>query len=105
LPNSIKVTVDQQGKISCDPEVYDVGPSNGTVNIFWRMDTAGYKVSGITDLPPPEFFDSVANGSTGWKVKDKNDNRIDYSYTVEVQSTATGEMTEHDPIIKNGGQN
>jgi hypothetical protein len=101
---SIKVTVDKQGNVTCDPETYNVGKSNGTVNIFWRMDTAGYKVSDISGLPSPEFFDSGPNGNTGWKVKDKNDKIADYLYTVEVASTATGEVTEHDPVIKNGGQ-
>jgi len=101
---TIKVTVDQNGDPSCDPETYDVGKSNGTVNIFWRMDTAGYEISGISGLPAPEFFDSASSGNTGWKVKDKNDNLTSYPYTIQVASTTSGKVTEYDPIIKNGGQ-
>ena len=104
MSDPIKVTVDGSGNPSCDPDPYPVGKSNGTVNIFWRMDTTGYKVSGISGLPAGEFFDSEANGRTGWKVKDKNQTIQDYAYTVQVASTATGDVTEHDPIIKNGGQ-
>ena len=104
MPGQIRVTVDGSGNPSCDPETYDVGKSNGTVNIFWRMDTAGYRVSGISGLPASEFPTSVANGGTGWKVTDKNQNIDDYPYTVQVASTASGEVTEHDPIIRNGGQ-
>ena len=74
------------------------------VNIHWKMDTAGYRVSGISGLPEGEFYDSEANGRTGWKVKDKNQTFQDYPYTVQVASIVTGDVTEHDPIIKNGGQ-
>ena len=104
MPGSIKVTVDKHGSPSCDPDTYPVGRSTGTVNIFWRMDTTGYRVSGISGLPAGEFFKSKANGETGWKVKDKNKTTHDYPYTVQVASIATGDVTEHDPIIKNGGQ-
>jgi hypothetical protein len=102
----ITVAVDAHGNISCDPDIYAVPRNSGTVNIFWRMDTTGYRISGISGLPSGQFFDSVQNGGTGWKVKDKNDNvnLTDYPYRVRVASTATGEVTEHDPIIRNGGQ-
>ena len=100
----ITVTVDGSGNPSCDPDTCDVGESNGTVNIIWRMDTAGYKVSGISGLPAGEFSKSKANGKTGWRVKDKNQTIHDYPYTIQVASIATGDVTEHDPIIRNGGQ-
>lgn len=102
----ITVTVDASGNISCTPDVYTVPRNSGTVNIFWRMDTAGYEISDISGLPSSEFFGSAKNGGTGWKIQDKNDNVsiTDYPYSVQVASTATGEVTEHDPIIRNGGQ-
>ena len=105
MPGPITVTVDGSGNPICDPDPYDVGPSRGIVNIHWRMDTTGYRVSGISGLPASEFYDSEANGRTGWKVKDRNQTIHDYPYTVLVASTATGDVTEHDPIIRNGGQN
>ena len=102
----ISVTVDGQGKIKCIPDPYEVPRNSGTVNIFWRMATADYEISGITDLPSSEFFDSGKNGHTGWKIKDKNDDfsLTDYKYNIQVTSTTTGKMTELDPIIRNGGQ-
>ena len=102
----ITVTVDEEGNISCDPDIYEVTRNSGTVNIIWKMDTAGYEISGISGLPSPEFFDSAKNGNTGWKVKDKNDDTkvTDHPYSVQVASTSTGEKKEYDPIIRNGGQ-
>lgn len=101
---SIKVSVNN-GKVSCDPDTYNVGKSNGTVVIIWTMKTKGYEISGLSGLPSPEFFDSEANGKTGWKIKDKNNTVKDYDYTVQVKKVATGAVTELDPIIRNGGQN
>jgi hypothetical protein len=101
---SIKVTVDRHGNAECDPDDYPVPRNSGTVNIFWRMDTAGYKVSGITGLTSSDFSVSKPSGGTGWKIQDKNKIAGPNTYNVQVESTATGEVTEHDPIIRNGGQ-
>jgi hypothetical protein len=104
MPAPISVTVDALGNPTCAPGTYDVGKSKGTVVIHWRMDTQGYKVSGVTGLPASEFIDSASNGNTGWKVTDKNNVVGDYSYTIQVTSIPQGTKTELDPIIRNGGQ-
>jgi len=101
---SITVTVDGSGHVECDPDDYPVPKNSGTVNIFWRMATAGYKVSGISGLTSSDFFDSKPSGGTGWKIKDKNQISGPNIYNVDVKHTATGKVTEHDPIIRNGGQ-
>ncbi len=101
---SIEVTVDQHGNVECFPDDYSVAKNSGTVNIFWRMVTTGYKVSGITGLTSSDFFDSKRSGKTDWKIQDKNKIKGPNTYNVQVASTATGEVTEHDPIIRNGGQ-
>jgi len=58
----------------------------------------------VSGLPDSEFAEEGNNGN-GWKVKDKSYNTNDYSYTVQVQKTTSGRVLQHDPTIRNGGQN
>jgi len=37
MSKPINVTVDSSGNPSCDPDLYDVGKSNGVVVIKWKM--------------------------------------------------------------------
>jgi len=110
MATQVSVKVNAQGKPSCTPDELSVGKSNGTVVIKWSMDTAGYKITGITKnngdpLKASVFSSSKANGNTGWKITDKNDDTKSYKYKLVVESTSTGEEVAHDPVIKNGGRN
>ena len=100
---TVHITVDSSGNVSAEPNVLDVGKSNGSVIINFEMDTSDCEITGVSGLPDDEFTEKGKNGN-GWKVKDKNDNTKTYDYTVQFQRTGSDTVLKHDPSIKNGGQ-
>ena len=110
MANQVKVTVDASGTPSCNPNELDVGKSNGAVVIKWTVNTAGWKITNLTDdsgnpLKSTVFSSSQKNGNTGWKITDKNDDEERYDYQITVKSTTTNQEEVYDPVIRNGGQN
>jgi len=106
---SVKVYVDDEGAITCKPDPLKVGKTQGSVVIKWKMKTAGWEITGITDpdgnpLPKRKFIDSKKDDKTDWKIRDMNYDIDEYEYVVHVQSLKTGECIAHDPIIRNGGR-
>ena len=102
MAETISVTVDAND----NPQAANLtlGKSNGNVSIKWKMDTAGWEITDISGLSAPEFVDKAKDGSTGYKITDKNDNTDTYSYTITIQNTETLKILKHDPTIKNGGR-
>lgn len=111
MSKPISVTVDSSGNPSCDPDLYDVGKSNGVVVIKWKMGNDNtsklYEVTNvqIQDDTTGEFSDSGKDVGDGWKITDKNDNTQSYQYIITVGLKSTGQQTSHDPTIRNGGRN
>ena len=110
MATQVTVTVDSSGTPSCKPDPLDVGKSNGAVVIKWTVKPAGWKITNLTNdsgdpLDSAVFSSSKKNGTTGWKITDKNDDKKSYDYKITVQSTTTNQEVVHDPVIRNGGQN
>jgi len=107
---TVTVSVGSDASISCDPDTCDVGKTNGNVVIKWKMDNdATSKLYEITAVTFPnggtEFIDPGKDQGDGWKITDKNTLVGDYSYEVTVALKSTGEKTNHDPVVRNGGRN
>lgn len=106
---SVKVYVDDEGAITCKPDPLKIGETLGSVMIKWKMKTKGWEITEITDskgdpLKKRVFKDSKKDDKTNWKIRDMNDDVLDYEYMVHIKSVKTGECKAHDPIIRNGGR-
>lgn len=78
-----------------------VPAANGTTVINWTCgaNVASFAISG---LDPTEFTPSDSNGQkTNFSTTDRNDNALEYSYTV-IGTHASGRTSRHDPKIENG---
>ena len=77
MAEKISVTVDNNDK----PQAANLtlGKTNGNVNIKWSMDTADWEITDISGLNAPEFVDKAKDGSTGYKITDKNSDTNTYS--------------------------
>ncbi len=95
MAEQVDVTV-SNGNPSCDPEVLKVTKKN--VIIKWKMETTGWSITDIKDLPSDVFEDPGKDGKD-YKIKDKGAEGT-YNYTVVVQSDS-GETATQDPSIRN----
>jgi len=106
--NNVDVYVDNDGAVTCVPDVLSTGKSWRTFRVFWRMASDDWEITGITTpgggpLDPNVFYDGKKNGR-GWKMKDKNPEPATYPYEVHVRNLETGKCIAHDPALRNGGR-
>jgi hypothetical protein len=109
MPNNIvDVHVNDDGTVTCDPDILETGKSWRKFRVYWRMITPGWEICGIyapggDPLDPDVFYDGKPNGR-GWRMKDKNPAPGEYAYEVCVRRVGSEQSIRHDPAIRNGGR-
>ncbi|GAP36515.1 hypothetical protein ISF6_2355 [Piscinibacter sakaiensis] len=96
----------KDGKIVCDPELAPVTAASKNL-VSFRLTTPGYafpsKGAVVLRQPSPDFPDpAVTVGPDTVTLRDLNQTKGVYAYTVKVVS-AGGEELQHDPGIGNDG--
>lgn len=109
MADQITVSVGASGNVCCHPDELDVGKSNGTVIIKWKMDNDAtsklYEVSNIEIKDNNgQFTGSSKDVGDGWKITDKNDNTEVYKYDITVKNKNDGVEITLDPTVRNGGR-
>jgi hypothetical protein len=105
MPNPNEVTVSQvNGQWQCSPD--PIKPTGLNAIIKFTLATGGYAFRAtnaiVVQSPGTQFPDpSETKDATTAKLKDRNDERGQFKYSVFLTQDGTGSTVEIDPIINN----